>query len=691
MGVCDRVHNEGDDLIYEQHRDRTQFHKDVPPWFNLQEKHWNEGWGWGEDDPKYAFPKMLNAVWMLYLGFESPKWLNWGSDNLSASRDPSTPVAYDISALYNAPTDQILVFGLRHSESVGSGSDKIPLMFALNPDGASERQFPIAMDAGMQLRLMSGNLLSCQDDDFQYLLGTNSQGEIIHYWRPQGVSTWRASNVSLALPSEVRPYITPAIQAFSTMGQSGQRILHLFYLRDFALEPCPGIVHAQWPSNGAWTAEWIPYTAGPFAHALATADGALHALVLRDTGIDHLLLPPSGTWLTTHVETGCDFVSTGWDGSSVLATDQSAIYLYRRSASGDLVEFSRDSQGGWAIENLTQLPGIGEQYRLRYRPSAARGCDGTNYVVGVNQSRHLIYYSRSPLAAWTASDLTAAYRSDDLQPFPTILIGPDAQPHVFVKATVSEDVIHYYRRPIPDTSANYAATQVLSLPLSPYAPPNPPNWVVEDLTAGRPAKTLAHGPVALAGPAANMTALGVTYDNDLICYCNSGRGLPWHRPGQYAEWAAGKSGCTESDWRYEPEYGDDFNAYAEMGLAATDRVEMACPTFAEDYGPGLRAGTMVHEATHIRLGSWKGVFRHDHHKDPWYHHLLGEASNFSRSKKKMHTPYQLQAEFLADLALFPQPWIPVGVVEEARDRFKYLIENKFTNDVPWTLDEPKPL
>jgi hypothetical protein len=48
--------------------------------FNLQRNHWDEGWGWDECDPRFAFPKMMNSAFLLTYGLQDASLGPWHSN-----------------------------------------------------------------------------------------------------------------------------------------------------------------------------------------------------------------------------------------------------------------------------------------------------------------------------------------------------------------------------------------------------------------------------------------------------------------------------------------------------------------------------------------------------------------------------------------------------------------------------------
>lgn len=174
----------------------------------------------------------------------------------------------------------------------------------------------------------------------------------------------------------------------------------------------------------------------------------------------------------------------------------------------------------------------------------------------------------------------------------------------------------------------------------------------------------------------------------------SGARRPWHSGSDYTKWAAG----SVHGFRYQPRNqtvsdGHTVYGHAAMGWRARDRVEMWCPSLNLTSDAGHRAGTMLHEATHIQYGDWQGVLRHDAGgKDYWYPHTpsdtkLGELDR-ARGHGLNHSAFQIEVEFLADLSEFPAPWVPLLVSRAARATGNQLIRTRFRNTVPFTIGVP---
>ncbi len=170
---------------------------------------------------------------------------------------------------------------------------------------------------------------------------------------------------------------------------------------------------------------------------------------------------------------------------------------------------------------------------------------------------------------------------------------------------------------------------------------------------------------------------------------------PWHSNADYYRWAGG----GQHDFRYEPE--DDYGEYATSftGVFRTNRVEMKCPSF-NGYTAGVRAGVMLHEATHIIYGGTFDVWKHQSNppgsnctsncSDDWFFHFFNAYPYGSLAGHK-HSMTQIQIEYNCDLAEFGQAWVPVSSKDAARVEANSYLVNRIRNSPGWTCGQPRPL
>jgi hypothetical protein len=170
---------------------------------------------------------------------------------------------------------------------------------------------------------------------------------------------------------------------------------------------------------------------------------------------------------------------------------------------------------------------------------------------------------------------------------------------------------------------------------------------------------------------------------------------PWHSDADYYRWASG----NVHGFRYEPEDGGGPFAEAFSGWFQTDRVEMRCPSF-NSRTAGLRAGTMLHEATHIIYGGATGGWSHQSNpagsncsedcSDDWYSHYLNSYS-YGNLEGHRHSMNQIQIEYLCDLSQFGEWWVPVTTRSQAMSEANSRMTNRIRNPPGWTCGSPRPI
>jgi hypothetical protein len=141
--------------------------------------------------------------------------------------------------------------------------------------------------------------------------------------------------------------------------------------------------------------------------------------------------------------------------------------------------------------------------------------------------------------------------------------------------------------------------------------------------------------------------------------------------------------------------------------ASSNRIDLFCPLFA----PGSisnfashRAGVLVHEGWH--LWQRKHGFDSSHptggastwsQGDKYYFHGVGayefghlHGYSTTPGAVRFHSPYQVEAEFFADLAELARPQVPSVVCQTARSHGNILLANAFVNATPYRIGQPRP-
>ena len=170
---------------------------------------------------------------------------------------------------------------------------------------------------------------------------------------------------------------------------------------------------------------------------------------------------------------------------------------------------------------------------------------------------------------------------------------------------------------------------------------------------------------------------------------------PWHSDPDYYRWASG----SVHGFRWEPEDATDAFASAFSGIFATDRVEMKCPSF-NSRTAGVRAGTMLHEATHIMFGGTFGPWSHQSNppgsnctsncSDDWFFHNVDDYAYGSLAGHR-HSMVQIQIEYLCDLNEFGQSWVPFLTSFFAGSESNNRMTNRIRNPPGWTCGQPRPV
>ncbi len=336
------------------------------------------------------------------------------------------------------------------------------------------------------------------------------------------------------------------------------------------------------------------------------------------------------------------------------------------------------------IENITQQSGIGSDYRISGSISAVILPDKSIHVFGSKRGPQgggdLLHYYKDVGSSWSAENISRLPNMGSQYYYlysRVVRLGFQESLNVFARGSAGRVV------------------QIVKSGSS--------GWFPFNLTSGSRGKELGHSrPMAILvpdisdsqNPLGNWHIFGITPEWDLIHITNSGRGVSWHSILDYSRWGSG----YHHEFRYEPEYSDEYAAMAFDGVG-TDRAEMMCPCFESDMDPGVRAGIMLHEAAHIIYWDYPHPHHVDGKKNQWFHHILGippkDRLLVSESDKGVnghkHSMNQIQVEWLADLAEFPAYWVPRDQSDIAEEKANIRINQRFTNTVGWKVGAPRPL
>jgi hypothetical protein len=226
------------------------------------------------------------------------------------------------------------------------------------------------------------------------------------------------------------------------------------------------------------------------------------------------------------------------------------------------------------------------------------------------------------------------------------------------------------------------------------SPRNSNYWIGTELSnlPRMQVKEMEGSPCLAISPGEDVHIVGIADGANGLVHLHALRAYSWHTRGEYRRWAAGLS-YGFGDFKYVPKNKNDGNAYAAWGYHRADCVQMKCPSFEK--GPGHRAGIMLHEATHHYYKSGKhteieGKDGEKTKKDYWFHHGCHDVP-LATETAVPHSSYQVEVEFLADIAVFPAAWVPADVRSDAKSTANRLLGARFINDPGFVVGEPRPL
>ena len=178
----------------------------------------------------------------------------------------------------------------------------------------------------------------------------------------------------------------------------------------------------------------------------------------------------------------------------------------------------------------------------------------------------------------------------------------------------------------------------------------------------------------------------------------------WHGRADYLDAARARANSYHEDQNYRfVEVGDNPAAEASTHREAGDDIDMHCPVFnlgGDSDDPVNRASVMVHEAWH----HWQRHHGFESGHLPgsldWYYlhgctdFQFGQMWQYridpAGKRHLFHSPYQVQVEFDASIAVCSRPFIPFAVKDAGRNYGNTRLSNRFKNPPGYRIGEPKP-
>jgi hypothetical protein len=181
----------------------------------------------------------------------------------------------------------------------------------------------------------------------------------------------------------------------------------------------------------------------------------------------------------------------------------------------------------------------------------------------------------------------------------------------------------------------------------------------------------------------------------------------WHAQSDYR--ATGQAASSRYHGRIDYRFNNDHSgeARAFTGQIGRDHTKMRCQSFnagGTPDGPANRAGVMVHESWHHWQHKYDWSTDHESGgaitapSGDWYYRHSVSAFDFGAlagidlgaTPIKFHSPYQIHVEWLADIAEYPQSFVPVVVRDEARAMGNNRLPRTFKNKTSYRIGDPRP-
>lgn len=185
--------------------------------------------------------------------------------------------------------------------------------------------------------------------------------------------------------------------------------------------------------------------------------------------------------------------------------------------------------------------------------------------------------------------------------------------------------------------------------------------------------------------------------------------LQWHSTEDYESLASARENRFHENFYLRIITGGTSEATAHTGPIGTNHTDLHCALFREGSASNFashRAAVLVHEAWHHwqydkgfdgshptggAAAGWPGG------GDYFYPHKLStfefghlHAYSTNPSSFAFHSPYQVAAEFFADVAELSRPQIPTVVTQTARAHGNIILAGAFVNGASYRIGNPRP-
>ena len=646
----------------------------IANFYNLQKDDWDEGWGWAKynnpDPDRFEFCKMMSAGKLLFSGLADALFLQgaWSARTILTTTSDPNP---EIRAISRAENSIDLFYRNNNSKLIHLRMDGSPWDSGNFPPASTATNISdLLATEKEEFRFENNPSILTRSESYVDVLVRNSKNELIHFSWNQ-TDGWSAINATM---STVRSIPIGTIDRYFIYKQPVCVSRETDAIDVFALDNFNHLIHYYWYAGVGWAAEDITQVVGD----------------------DYKIVSDPVIYRKSFNE----------------------LEVFGRSSYGYLIHFQWSEDNGWSAENISEI--VGTSKRIQGNPAVVS--PHWEYLMVYARSNYdILLYVWTSLFGWIELELTDTDFAIEGDP----VVVRRSMHHVDAFASdINGHLIHFYFNPDMGIGAEDLTLRLSGYRISEALTVTTLNSNRIDVFSGNLFGYLTHyywtsqlgwrtESVHLSpGVSANFHKIGtrpiVVQRNESTLDVFGGRqsssthsvhytaavGLTvnsWHTNEDYYNWASG----SNHDFKYEPENSNDARASAFGGALQTDRVEMKCPIF--NATPASRAGTMLHEATHMIF--WR--FRHQSNQststcsdpcsDDWYFHGVRNPEGNLNADDKNHSMNQIQIEYLTDIAEFSRFDIPgsayTGALLEATSR----MNNRILNPPAWVPGTPRPL
>lgn len=647
--------------------------------YNLHKGDWDEGWGWSKhnnpDPDRWEFPKMMSAGRLLWSAINDTPGTEtflsqggWSVRTIFEGADTSAQPYPATRAVSRTPDEVDLLYADSSGELIHvlySGSPWDP--GTAPPASASVSVSDLVANSKNAFRISGPPEVFVNSRDNLEIVARQTNALLHFRWsRSAGWSVQDATTLT------VRPSLVNGSDRYFISSDPVILRRSSFEFDVFALDNFRHLIHYLWDGSG-WFAEDVThklqdgFTLTDDPVPVRRADGTIDVFGRNSLGrLIHYKRDTGSGWSSEEVTAAIAGLATNERVDSqpaVVSPDGQAILVYYRV--------------GYKLYMLVRVELFNDWIRLQIADDYAIVSDPVivkrkhNAVHGFVRdlwTSNLIHFFFMPELGFGAERLSPSGIDDN----PTVVISNENRLDLFARNGVGHLIHLYWADPGGWRDENINLTPGVSPTFNTVGP-------------GRAGVIRGESALEVFGERLSFPNRTVHFTSALGPSISS-----WHTNEEYWQWASG----TLHGFKYTAANSNDARANALRSFWVRDRVEMECPIFVAT--PASRAGTMVHESTHMIF--WR--FSHQANlpgsscgnpcSDNWFFHGARHPAG-SLIGILNHSMNQVQIEYLTDISELPAWWTPSRAFAGAQTEATNRMNNRILNPPGWTPGTPRPL